>query len=1592
MKRNNLKLILLLFSILLFNSFIYFVRNKSSLKYQNTENSENFLVELEISEWNHTTIEVISTESNETSSNPAIAVDVAGHVHVVWDDEKDYGGAGPDVDIFYKCWNATTGIWTSAEVISTESTDDTLDPTIAIDWAGNLHVAWGDRTDTGGAGPDRDIFYKRRSATTGTWTSAELVSTESNFRSTNPMIAVDDAGNVHVAWYDSTNYSGAGPDVDIFYKCWNATTGNWTMTEVLFIESTTDSYHPTIAVDESGNVYVAWDDETDYGGAESDMDIFYKCWNATTGNWTTTELVSTESDAFSSFPSIGVDEVGNVHIAWDDLTNYSGAGIDLDLFYKCWNVTTGSWTLTEVVSTESTDNSIWSTSVVDGAGNMHVAWYDPTNYSGAGTDDDIFYKRRNALTGSWSKTEVISTNCTENSRNPSIMVDGFGYMHILWEDLTNYSNAGSDWDIFYRKAVIIIQDLVWKKMMSYNVTSWDNGDINGDGIPEIVAFSRECPMFWVLNSSDGSTLWSKNFSALFGDLPWAGPSGVTSEEMKVGDITGDSIAEIIVPSSTSTHKLLYAFNGSGALLWTYAHAGAGKFESVALGDINGDQINDIAARSPDGDQAHVLANNGTFLWTSPFLGGWGRSMHVKNLYDNPYDNKIITSGSPDIYVFNDDFSTNWTASYAGVMGGDELGMGFGDVDGDGMLEIAVQVCPQLAVAGDSFIRIYEESGSEKWTFNYPAVYGLIYPDSAERPILLDVDDDNQDEILDLVVNHDDFSKIALLLFHGENSSFIWSYNFSQSGIAAHNVGNVLGDMDQEIIVQINDTLFIFDLSGQMLQEFCYNGSYILGEPLPPRPLICDFDRDGYEEVCATNNGTIALVKFGEDKSKPTIRVKTAAGNYYNTAPAMDVDFIDTISLDGGYYKVDSYIPTGINTSDWSEIFTDHASNTYTTNFMMDSSVWNALSNGSHVVYFKAWDGAKNIFDGPFYSWQFYKDITLPQVSNPRPGNFNYTNDITPTIRVDLTDSLSGINASSIVLSVEGVVRSHSWDGTTVNWDATPFLGGQEVNVDLNGSDNAGNAIPTFSWSFTIDNTPPTGFNVISPVNITHDKNPEVICRVYIDGAGINLSSAQHAYSTNGSLTPTNWILVDGVFLDSACLIPASDGATGYLYLKVNAVPFNQYSLTNNTIRFRVSDIAGNSETQLTAAIIQTAEEEPSNFITILIIIIAIVAGVASTTFIVLRRRRAVQTAEFAKMKQAPEKIRKQLLSAFKFSEELIQLFKQCELDSTVNEVLSSIQAISKRIQRDLPMLSIDLGYWSAELEQYIDPDATLTGQSALNLKYETNLYLEKISALIQSNISMYKSTFPEDVKTISSFEEKNQNLSMMMNDLEKKYSQRILIFLLVIDENSGVAIFQHNFAEKSVDPDLISGFLSAIQSFGSELTTEAAAMKKLAYKNFEIEMHVGRYVRVALVLSGSITKHLKENLAKFTDSFERTFEEHLKTWRGDVTKFEDATQLAFLYFIAETEAEKPDKAPAPTPKVSVEADRAEKEMEKKLREERDNFIADADEAIRGGNFNEAITLLEEAAELSEKMGDKEKASEITQRVNDIRTKLEKLWV
>lgn len=401
--------------------------------------------------WKWNTTEVISTESGDDSYLPSIATDTFSNIHVAWQDTTNYLGSGSDADVFYKRWDASTFSWTITEVVSTESTDNSYWPSLAVDDFGNIHVAWMDDTDYTGCGTESDIFYKCWNTSSSSWTITEVVSTESTAESFYPSLAVDSSGNIHIVWSDLTNYIGSGSDFDIFYKCWNASSSVWTTTEVVSTESTGDSEFVSLAVDSFNNVHITWNDRTNYAGSGSDTDIFYKRWDASSSTWTTTEVVSTESTLSSAVPSLAVDFVGNVHIAWYDSTDYDGAGeFDFDIFYKRWDTFTSLWTKTEFISTESTSDSDSPSIAVDSVGTVHIAWLDYSDYAGSGLIEDIFYKCWIPSSNFWIKTEVVSIESTSFSFNPCITVDCADNVHFTWEDSTNYAGAGGDWDIFHK--------------------------------------------------------------------------------------------------------------------------------------------------------------------------------------------------------------------------------------------------------------------------------------------------------------------------------------------------------------------------------------------------------------------------------------------------------------------------------------------------------------------------------------------------------------------------------------------------------------------------------------------------------------------------------------------------------------------------------------------------------------------------------------------------------------------------------------------------------------------------------------------------------------------------------------------------------------------------------------------------------------------------------------------------------------------------------------------------------------------------------------------------------------------------------------
>jgi len=315
--------------------------------------------------------ELVSSESTENSSYCLIDTDASGAVHVVWQDETDYGGSGSDVDIFYKM-KPNGGEWAATEVVSSESSIESEIGSLAVEPDGTVHVTWDEWSET-----SNDVYYKMKPSG-GSWTAAELISIEGCEYSGISSLAVESDGTVHVALNGFSGYY----EVDIYYKM-KPSGGDWTAAEEVVV-SPADSFYPSLAVDQDSNVHVAWTEMDYYSNV-----ICYKM-KPDGGDWSEGVILSSNFFAFLSSIDVGLD--GAVHVVFDELDFHSGW---ICVFYRM-KPSDGGWLPAELVTDDFDGDGFFSSLSVDSSGVVHVAWqgmlllYDESFF-----EDDIYYKNNN---------------------------------------------------------------------------------------------------------------------------------------------------------------------------------------------------------------------------------------------------------------------------------------------------------------------------------------------------------------------------------------------------------------------------------------------------------------------------------------------------------------------------------------------------------------------------------------------------------------------------------------------------------------------------------------------------------------------------------------------------------------------------------------------------------------------------------------------------------------------------------------------------------------------------------------------------------------------------------------------------------------------------------------------------------------------------------------------------------------------------------------------------------------------------------------------------------------------------------------------
>jgi hypothetical protein len=179
-------------------------------------------------------------------------------------------------------------------------------------------------------------------------------------------------------------------------------------------------------------------------------------------------------------------------------------------------------------------------------------------------------------------------------------------------------------------------------------------------------------------------------------------------------------------------------------------------------------------------------------------------------------------------------------------------------------------------------------------------------------------------------------------------------------------------------------------------------------------------------------------------------------------------------------------------------------------------------------------------------------------------------------------------------------------GTKVMADADVFLlsGGQYRAVTQTFTTNVINSQLAITFTKKASSSQPAIINAIAihPLDMnppgpwsnfgpsgwqTTTRRPAAHIDIQDAMSGLNVSSAQYAYSTNGGASYSAWLPAS---------LSGTDGTTSTQTLSVSAIPFDQDSATQNKVKFRVSDVSGNSS-ESTAYLMQIDASPPSSVIT-----------------------------------------------------------------------------------------------------------------------------------------------------------------------------------------------------------------------------------------------------------------------------------------------------------------------------------------------------------------------------------------------------------
>lgn len=292
------------------------------------------------------------------------------------------------------------------------------------------------------------------------------------------------------------------------------------------------------------------------------------------------------------------------------------------------------------------------------------------------------------------------------------------------------------------------------------------GDFNGDGIPDLItADSGSNAATILLGGGDGSFTTAANSPVATGNDP---------SFVAVGDFNSDGNLDAAVANYNDGTVTILLGNGDGTFTQATGspvRVGGGAL-SLAVGDLNGDGIADLAVANVKDNTVSVLLGNGSGAFTqaanSPIkvVGSSPSSVAIADFNrDGNSDLAVAIVGPNDVTVFLGNGDGTFRAAAGGPVpvGVTPYSIAVADFNGDGI--------PDLVTANDAVVNgnpgtltilLGVGDGSFTQASGSPIPVGI-------NPLIVAVGDFNADGKADLAVTNENDNTVAALLGNGDGT-------------------------------------------------------------------------------------------------------------------------------------------------------------------------------------------------------------------------------------------------------------------------------------------------------------------------------------------------------------------------------------------------------------------------------------------------------------------------------------------------------------------------------------------------------------------------------------------------------------------------------------------------------------------------------------------------------------------------------------------------------------------------------------------------------------------------------------------------------